>query len=66
MKKIKDAHVEFTIRFNYTESVNEMIKDGEVVTLDNIRDILAEWAYEDLNSNSSNAIPRVLVNYKEI
>lgn len=50
MDKIKDVKVKFSLTFNYTDTVNQMIEDEEVESIDQIRDILLDWIFEDVES----------------
>lgn len=48
MKKIKSAVVKFTLEYDYTETVKEMLKDGD--SLDVIKETILQSAYDDFNS----------------
>jgi hypothetical protein len=48
MKKKTNVIGKFSIGFNYTETINEMIKDGTLTTEQEIRDYIKDCLVEDI------------------
>lgn len=49
MNKIVEARGIAVFNYDYTDSINAMIEDGELESLDGIESLLEEWLREDID-----------------
>lgn len=54
MKKIKGATVTVTININYTETINELIENGEIQRKNQIENVIKDFLEEDIEKITPN------------
>ena len=52
VNKFSEVIVTFKMKWDYTDSINELIEEGEILTEEDIKSQLLQWVSDDLNHYS--------------